>query len=54
MAMAISRATTVSAPATTFIDTGLTSGTTYYYVITAEDADGNESNVSNEAFATAN
>ena len=44
---------TVSAPTTSFIDSGLTSDTTYYYVITAEDTDGNESNVSNEAFATA-
>ena len=43
---------TVSAPTTTFIDSGLTSDTTYYYVITAEDADGNESNVSNEASFT--
>ncbi len=44
---------TVSAPTTTFIDSCLTPGTTYYYVITAEDADGNESDVSNEAFAEA-
>ena len=45
---------TVSTPTTTFIDSGLTSGKTYYYVITAEDTDGNESSVSNEAFDTAN
>jgi hypothetical protein len=45
---------TVSAPTTTFVDSGLTSGKTYYYVITAEDTDGNESSVSNEAFDTAN
>ena len=42
---------TVTEPTTTFVDTGLVSDT-YYYVITAEDTGGNESNVSNEAFAT--
>jgi hypothetical protein len=45
---------TVSAPTTTFVDSSdLTSGKTYYYVITADDTDSNESSVSNEAFATA-
>jgi fibronectin type 3 domain-containing protein len=43
----------VAEPTTTFVDTGLGPTTTYYYVITAEDSDGNESDISNEAFATA-
>jgi 6-phosphogluconolactonase len=39
--------------ATSYPDSGLTSGTTYYYVVTAVDAGGNESPFSNEAFVTA-
>jgi hypothetical protein len=35
-----------------YTDTGLTGGTTYYYVVTAKDASGNESDQSNEASAT--
>lgn len=35
-----------------YTDTGLTNGTTYYYVVTATDIDGNESGNSNEASAT--
>lgn len=34
------------------VDTGLTSGTTYYYKITAEDTSGNESGYSSEVNAT--
>jgi hypothetical protein len=42
-----------SAVATTsYTDSGLTSGTTYYYVVTAVDGSGNESVFSNEASAT--
>lgn len=37
---------------TTFQVTGLTSGTTYYFEVTAVDAAGNEGDVSNEAQAT--
>jgi hypothetical protein len=33
-------------------DTGVTAGTTYYYVVTAKDASGNESGFSNEDSAT--
>lgn len=36
----------------TLTDTGLTNGTTYYYVVAAVDATGNESAYSNEASAT--
>ena len=43
----------VSPPDSDFVDTGLESGTTYCYVITAEDTDGNESDISNEACAEA-
>jgi hypothetical protein len=43
---------TVSPPATEFVDTGLESGVTYYYVITAENSS-TESDISNEASATA-
>jgi len=35
-----------------YTDTGLTAGTTYYYVVTAKDTSGNESEGSNEASAT--
>ena len=35
-----------------YVDTGLTSGTTYYYKITAEDTSGNESGYSSEVNAT--
>ncbi len=37
---------------TTYTDTNVTSGSTYYYVVTAVDALGNESSYSNEANAT--
>lgn len=37
---------------TTFIDNTVTNGTTYYYVVTAFDGNGNESTKSNEASAT--
>jgi cellulose 1,4-beta-cellobiosidase len=39
------------AAATTYTDTGLTSGTTYYYVVTAVDSNGVESPYSNQASA---
>jgi len=35
-----------------YSDSGLTAGTTYYYVVTAKDTTGNESGPSNEASAT--
>jgi PKD repeat protein len=38
--------------ASAYTDTGLTNDTTYYYVVTATDADNNESGNSNEASAT--
>ncbi|MFQ5523737.1 MAG: S8 family serine peptidase [Acidimicrobiia bacterium] len=38
--------------ASAFTDTGLTNGTTYYYVVTAVDTSGNESVYSTEASAT--
>ncbi len=37
---------------TTYTDTGLTNGQTYYYAITAKDTTGNESVLSNEVSAT--
>lgn len=37
---------------TSYTDTGLTNGTTYYYVVTAVDFDDEESGASNEASAT--
>src|SRR5262249_18726256 len=37
---------------TTYTDTGLVGGTTYYYVVTAVDSNGVESNYSNQASAT--
>jgi fibronectin type 3 domain-containing protein len=39
-------------PGTSYLDTTVTNGTTYYYVVTAVDSDGNESANSNEASAT--
>lgn len=42
----------VSQGGTSFTDTGLTNGTTYYYVVTAVDTTGNESTDSNQASAT--
>ncbi|MGD2217323.1 MAG: hypothetical protein PVJ64_11215, partial [Gemmatimonadales bacterium] len=38
--------------ASQYTDTGVTAGTTYYYVVTAKDTSGNESGYSNEASAT--
>ena len=38
--------------ASTYLDTGRSNGTTYYYVTTALDAASNKSGNSNEAFAT--
>ena len=37
---------------TNYVDTGLINGTTYYYVLTAVDNEGHESDNSNEASAT--
>jgi fibronectin type 3 domain-containing protein len=37
---------------TTFTDTSVQAGVTYFYVVTAVDASGNESAFSNEALAT--
>jgi PKD repeat protein len=42
----------VTITGTTYTDTGLTNGTTYYYVVTALDAGDDESNYSNEVSAT--
>jgi fibronectin type 3 domain-containing protein len=39
------------AATTTYADSGLTSGTTYYYVVTAVDSNGVESPYSNQASA---
>jgi hypothetical protein len=39
-------------PGTSYIDNTVTNGTTYYYVVTAVDSNGNESANSNEASAT--
>jgi len=42
----------VTIGASAYNDNGVTSGTTYFYVVTAEDTSGNESAVSDEASAT--
>ena len=39
-------------PTTTFSDNGVTSGGSYFYVVTAVDASNNESAFSNQATAT--
>jgi bacillopeptidase F len=39
------------APTTTYTDSSVQSGATYYYVVTAADGSGNESTFSNEATA---
>ena len=39
-------------PSTTFTDNGVTSGGSYFYVVTAVDASNNESAFSNQAAAT--
>jgi fibronectin type 3 domain-containing protein len=39
-------------PSTTFTDNAVTSGDSYYYVVTAVDASNNESAFSNQAAAT--
>jgi hypothetical protein len=41
----------VTAPVTSYLNTGLTNGITYYYVVTAIDTNNNESSDSNEASA---
>ncbi|GMB02268.1 hypothetical protein [Pelosinus sp. IPA-1] len=57
----VKRSTTAGGPYTTiatkvtdtrYVDNTVTNGTTYYYVVTAVDASGNESTNSNEASAT--
>ena len=40
-----------SQPGTTYVDSTVQSGTTYYYVVTAVDSNGNESADSNQATA---
>ena len=40
-----------SQPGTTYVDSTVQSGTTYYYVVTAVDSSGNESADSNQATA---
>jgi fibronectin type 3 domain-containing protein len=42
---------TSSVAAVTFVDSGVTSGVTYYYVVTAVDSSGTESSYSNQATA---
>jgi fibronectin type 3 domain-containing protein len=42
---------TSSVAAVTFVDSGVTSGVTYYYVVTAVDSAGSESSYSNQATA---
>jgi len=42
--------TSVSAPTTSYSDTGLTASTTYYYVVSAVDTSGNEGEASGEAY----
>ncbi|MEE6273726.1 malectin domain-containing carbohydrate-binding protein [Georgenia sp. MJ206] len=48
----VSGAAPIATPA--FADTGVTNGTTYFYVVTAVDAAGNESVASNEVIAVPN
>lgn len=47
-----SRVNTILISGTTYKDTGVVGGTTYYYVATAKDTSGQESAYSNEARAT--
>ena len=44
--------TSTPVPATSFVDIAVESGKTYYYVVTAVDAQSDESGFSNEVFAT--
>lgn len=44
--------TSTLVPGTSFVDSKVEKGQTYFYVVTAVDAESNESGFSNEAFAT--